>query len=52
MGYPEEARELSLELLARGQGIIVIAQVYQDPGFLERGTKEINRWLENLDRYA
>ena len=52
MGYPEEARELSLELLARGQGIIVIAQVYQDPGFLERGTKEINRWLENLERYA
>ena len=52
MGYPEEARELSLELLARGQGIIVIAQVYQDPGFLERGTKEINRWLDNLSRYA
>lgn len=52
MGYPEEARELSLQLLARGQGIIVIAQIYQDPGFLERGTKEINLWLQNLARYA
>jgi AcrR family transcriptional regulator len=52
MGYPDEARELSLQLLARGQGIIVISQVYQDPGFLERGIKDINRWLENLDRYA
>ncbi len=52
MGYPEEAHDLSLQLLARGQGIIIIAQVYQDPGFLERGTKEINRWLENLARYA
>jgi AcrR family transcriptional regulator len=52
MGYPDEARELSLQLLSRGQGTIVIAQVYQDPGFLERGTKDINRWLENLARYA
>ena len=52
LGYPEEARELSLRLLARGQGIIVIALVYQDPGFLERGTQEINRWLEELARYA
>jgi AcrR family transcriptional regulator len=52
MGYPDEDRELSLQLLSRGQGTIVIAQVYQDPGFLERGTKDINRWLENLARYA
>lgn len=52
MGYPEEARELSLQLLARGQGTIVMAQVYQDPGFIERSIKEINRWLENLARYA
>jgi len=52
MGYPEEAHELSLQLLARGQGAIVIAQIYQDPGFLERSTKDINRWLENLARYA
>lgn len=52
LGYPEEARSLSLQLLARGQGIIVVAQVYQDPGFLQRGTEEINRWLEELARYA
>ncbi|MCG8428815.1 MAG: TetR/AcrR family transcriptional regulator [Chromatiales bacterium] len=52
LGYPDEARELSMQLLARGQGVIVVAQVYQDPGFLERGTKDINRWLEDLARYA
>ena len=52
LGYPEESSELAMQLLARGQGIIVMAQVYQDPGFLERGTKEINLWLENLARYA
>ena len=52
MGYPDEARELTLQLMARGQGIIVIAQVYQDPGFLEWGTADINRWLEELARYA
>ena len=52
LGYPEEARDLSLQLMARGQGLIVIAQVYQDPGFLERGTQELNRWLDELARYA
>ena len=52
LGYPDEARELALQLMARGQGLIVIAQVYQDPGFLERGTRELNRWLEELARYA
>lgn len=52
LGYPDEARELSLQLMARGQGLIVVAQVYQDPGFLERGTRELNRWLEELARYA
>jgi AcrR family transcriptional regulator len=52
MGYRDEARDLSLRLLSRGQGLIIIAQVYQDPGFLERGTQELNRWLEDLARYA
>ena len=52
LGYPQEARELSLQLLARGQGIIVVSQVYQDPGFLQRGTEELKRWLEELARYA
>ena len=52
LGYPEESRDLSLRLLARGQGLIVIAQVYQDPGFLDRGTQELNRWIEELARYA
>ena len=52
LGYPDDARELTLQLMARGQGIIVIAQVYQDPGFLQRGAAEINRWLEELARYA
>ncbi|MES9906548.1 MAG: TetR/AcrR family transcriptional regulator [Sedimenticola sp.] len=52
IGYPAEATELSLQLLSRGQGAIVVAQVYQDPGFLERSTKEINRWLVELERYS
>ena len=52
LGYQEEARELSLRLLARGQGLILVSLVYKDPGFLERGTQEIDRWLEELARYA
>ncbi|MCB1868741.1 MAG: TetR/AcrR family transcriptional regulator [Gammaproteobacteria bacterium] len=52
MGYTEEAHDLSLQLLARGQGLIVVSQVYQDPGFLERGTRELDRWIDELARYA
>ena len=52
MGYASEAHDLSLQLLARGQGLIVVAQVYQDPGFLERGTQELNHWIDELARYA
>ena len=52
MGYADEAHDLSLQLLARGQGLIVVSQVYQDPGFLERGTQELNRWIDELARYA
>jgi len=52
MGYAEEAHDLSLQLLARGQGLILVSQVYQDPGFLERGTQELDRWIDELARYA
>ena len=52
LGYATEAHDLSLQLLARGQGLIVVAQVYQDPGFLERGTQELDRWIDELARYA
>lgn len=52
LGYANEAHDLSLQLLARGQGLIVVAQVYQDPGFLERGTQELDRWIDELARYA
>jgi len=52
MGYAEEAQDLALQLLARGQGLIVVSQVYQDPGFLERGTEELDRWIDELARYA
>ncbi|MEJ1295963.1 MAG: TetR/AcrR family transcriptional regulator [Candidatus Sedimenticola sp. (ex Thyasira tokunagai)] len=52
IGYSTEARELALQLLSRGQGAIVVAQVYQDPGFLQRSTEDIKRWLVDLERYA
>ena len=52
MGYAEEAHDLSMQLLARGQGLIVVSQVYQDPGFLERGTQDLDRWIDELARYA
>lgn len=52
LGYADESHDLSLQLLARGQGLIVVSQVYQDAGFLERGTQELNRWINELARYA
>ncbi|MCP4996772.1 MAG: TetR/AcrR family transcriptional regulator [Gammaproteobacteria bacterium] len=52
MGYSTESRELSLQLLARAQGVISIAHVYQEPGFLQREADEIKRWLHQLEQYA
>lgn len=42
------AEHYALRLMARTQGVVVIAQAYQDKRFIKRETEEINQWLAGL----
>jgi AcrR family transcriptional regulator len=45
---PAQSLGLALHLLARAQGIAVLAQVYQDPELLRRETATLLDWLTTL----
>lgn len=42
------AEHYALRLMARTQGVVVIAQAYQDKRFIKREAEEINQWLASL----
>ncbi len=44
------AEHYALRLMARTQGVVVIAQAYQDKAFIKREADEINEWLASLTR--
>jgi len=48
LGYAGRARELALRLMARGQGISILAHVHNDPGLLRREKEHLGRWLDQL----
>ena len=48
LGYQDNADEKSLDLLARMQGITVIANVYHDKKFLHRAVEELKAQMSNL----
>lgn len=48
LGHGGEARQLALHLMARAQGISLIANVYSDPAFLRHEVEQINRWIDEL----
>ena len=48
LGYAGRARELTLHLMAMGQGISVIAHAHRDSGFLEREKARLNDWVDRL----
>jgi len=41
----KQSDEFAKDLLAKMQGIIVIANIYKDADFLHRGVKDIQNWL-------
>lgn len=45
MGHTARAEELSLNLLAKLQGVIMIANVYKNSEFLHNGIQDIQSWL-------
>jgi len=48
LGYKKEARDLSLHLLSRGQGIALITNTYRDKSFLQHEATELFSWIDNL----
>lgn len=49
MGWPEEADDLALHLLAQSQGVATLANAFPDEAFLRREVAQMCAWLE---RYA
>ena len=48
LGYAGRARELAFRLMARGQGISVMAHVHSDPAFLQREKERLTHWVDQL----
>ncbi len=46
LGRGDCAADLSMDLLAKMQGVIILANVYHDAKFLHRGVTEIESWLQ------
>ena len=48
LGLEERASDYALDLLARMQGVILIANVYNDREFLHRSIGELTDWIKQL----
>ena len=48
LGYQEQARDYAMDLLAKMQGMTLIANVYNDRDFLHRTTRDIQDWLKQI----
>ncbi len=48
LGFDHQAGDLALDLLARMQGVILIASVYNDSRFLRRSIEELEAWIRRL----
>lgn len=48
LGYAGRARELAQRLLAFGQGITTMTQVYRNTQFLHRETRRLEKWIDRL----
>jgi AcrR family transcriptional regulator len=48
LGHVQDADRLALHLLGRAQGIAVISHVYNDKAYLERETRQLANWVEQL----
>lgn len=48
LGQRKTAHKLALHLLARMQGISLVANAYADPDFLQKEVAELHKWVEAL----
>lgn len=47
LGFNEQAYQLSMHLLARGQGIAMLSHAFEDKEFLNQEVNELKSWLDN-----
>lgn len=45
------ADQLAMDLLARMQGVVLLASVYNDRAFLQRASSDIQTWLETVIKH-
>ena len=50
LGLQQQAAAYALDLLAKMQGITLIANVYNDSEFLHRATREVEEWVKQVTR--
>jgi len=48
LGLEKKAQEHSMDLLAKLQGISILANVYKDREFLHRATKDVQSWINQI----
>ncbi len=51
-GRLDDADELAKRLLARAQGVTVLAHIYDDPAYIAKESSEIKRWLVDEMRHT
>lgn len=48
LGFEASAQDYAMDILARMQGVVLIASVYNDRTFLHRGMRDAMDWLDQL----
>jgi len=48
LNHKKDAKQLALHLLARGQGVALITNAYQDKTFLRNEAKDLEDWVDKL----
>ena len=48
LGIDQQANQYSMDLLARIQGISMLANVYKDSAYLHQATEDVRKWLNQI----
>ena len=48
LGFEQKAHDYAMDLLAKLQGISMLANVYNDREFLHRATRDVQSWINQI----
>lgn len=48
LGFEQKGKDFSIDLLAKLQGISILANVYNDREFLHRATNDVQNWIKQI----